>query len=640
MENRLVAYAFTKTILEHNQNHADTFVPHLLKILPRDASFLTKSEIQEKISRSYFITIPIYTIDNIINKAKKQDFIIAKDDEIALKESGLKYVDSLEDEGAVSRRINELLSDIKSHLGDAAKTTDDVMNILLSFINSNLHHLVDFINLDDAVKKELTCAPGTKAEELKISEYFKLAERSKPAIYSTLVDIVHGLIISLISRSKGSEGIDSDFKGIELYLDANFLFNIFEMHHKESAQPSIELLRLLPKYGFTLKVFDFTITEMTRVLKGYEREQFNFRPEIRVDTVYSALKTKGWSNVDVRAFIAQIKSNLEKNGISIEAGKIDLKVDTPQNPEYLSKLREYKADRQELAYKHDIFAIEKIQELRDGIKFSIKESQALFLTSDLTLARFNYEAMGHQNDSSICEVMSDRLLTNILWYKDPISTKDIPLNTIISLHSQGSLVNKRIWARFNSNISRLKMLGKLSAQDEATLLYGSNIEEILSQYTEDDVAKISDRYILEDLLLEAKRRLDSGKRKEIAQKIKEAAEQQQLESGRLLALETETAEMRGADKTKAEITERIEKKSFNRARVYSWILKYELFFVCVILLWDYRALIFTHKSFLTILSAAGAAFFGTPNKILKRMQKIFEEWLAFGIKKELLADTF
>ena len=95
-------------------------------------------------------------------------------------------------------------------------------------------------------------------------------------------------------------------------------------------------------------------------------------------------------------------------------------------------MKAYKGDQQLFHQNHDLFAIEKIKELRRYSIRKIEESKFFFLTSDRKLSRFNYLEMGHQSNGTICEIILDTLLTNILWLKDPRAK--LSLKSIITVH--------------------------------------------------------------------------------------------------------------------------------------------------------------------------------------------------------------
>lgn len=221
-------------------------------------------------------------------------------------------------------------------------------------------------------------------------------------------------------------------------------------------------------------------------------------PGVKVDSIYSNLKSKGWTAEDVREFIQKIEEKIWALGINIEPTDIKLNSYKPQE-EYLSSILKYKPEKSEHSIRHDLIAIEKIQEIRGSKVREIERAKAIFLTSDLKLSNFNYMEMGHKENMTVCEVIPDRLLTNILWLKNPTTIKDIPLKSIIAIHSREILIDKRIWRRFYENVRKLKEDGRIGDKDLSMIFYNRYIEGVLSKLDESDIDKVTPELILEEI---------------------------------------------------------------------------------------------------------------------------------------------
>jgi len=511
MSKILVTYAFIKSIYDKNKDYLDTFSPLTLLTIQRKNKSLNIDEIQKNLFDYYKINIPLYTLKSILKRSKRNGYLDKKDKEYLLTNEGIKFLDSLETEREVERRINYLIDDLKKYINDSSLDEKKVLEIILHFVNKNIESLIYFCedrgNLDliyDMTKK-------TSYENILI-RYFHDIEKENPQIWGTLQDIVYGSIISL---SPSTIDITEEGKKIcylQIFIDSNFLFSLFELHTEEISKPIIELFRLMKEYKFIIKIFDFTIDEVIRVLKGYIKNKNKYISGIGVSSIYSTLKNKNWSSQDVLIFIQNLYDKVKQLGIEYYRTNIDIKNYSPDQ-KHLEDLSEYKYFS-EYNGLHDLAAIEMINKIRGERKWKIEDAKAIFLTSDLKLSKYNFEKMGHKETNTISEVIPDRLLTNILWLKDPTKIKDLPLSMVISANSNDLLINKRIWSRFILNLKNLKESNKINDLDISMLFYNNYIVDVLSDFGELDIEKIDDDFILEESL-KSKQQIDELTKKKL-----------------------------------------------------------------------------------------------------------------------------
>jgi hypothetical protein len=290
---------------------------------------------------------------------------------------------------------------------------------------------------------------------------------------------------------------------------------------------------------------------------------------VKVNSIYSNLKSQGWTIEDVREFIQKIEEKIWELNIKIEPTDIDFLTYVPKKKEYIEKVLKCKPilpyQTERLRY-HDIAAIEKIEELRGSSVREIEKSKAFFLTSDLRLSRCNFFEMGHKGKATICEVIPDRLLTNILWLKNPTLVKDIPLRLIIAIHSREIFIDKRIWRRFYEIAIKLKQEGRITDKDLSMLFYNHHIEKILSSLDESEIEEVKP-----DLILEEIQKISSGIDSETQRKLDE---QKKIFEDELAKrdLEKEKNWSRRIEELKLAIKIRSERRSKLLANVGSWII--------------------------------------------------------------------
>lgn len=492
MINKMIySYALAKAMYEKEKDYIDTYYTFILKILPIDKVSLDLDCVSEKVEEKFNIIIPEVSLKSIITRAKKSGYLFVekkqKKWQIKISDKGIKYVGGLETESNVKRKIDELLNDILNYFKDDKLNMQNINKIFFSVIDKNIELLREYFSphsrplTNKYIKKK-------SGYEKKLFKYIKLAENQKPRYWEMLRNIVYGSIITTAAFSKNISVLDKKFKYVQIFLDSNFIFSLFDLHYPEINKATKELFSLLKSYKFKLKVFDFTLDEMINVLSNYARKQNIYYKDIKVNSIFSNLKTKGYTIEDMKEFIRKIENKLWDLNIEIVPTTIDLDKYIPDESQ-ISKIMQYKPKFGNITniYNHDLAAIEKIKEIRKTKVREIEKSKAIFLSSDLKLAKYNHIEMGHRKNLTIGEVIPGRLLTNILWLKNPTIKEDIPMDTIISVYSGESMITREIWERFCENIEKLKKEGRIQDIDIATLLFDKQMEDILTNLDDSDI---------------------------------------------------------------------------------------------------------------------------------------------------------
>ena len=327
-------------------------------------------------------------------------------------------------------------------------------------------------------------------------------------MFSTLEDIIAGGIISTIIYSTNIEVIKKKFEKISLFLDSNYLFRLFGLSFKEQNQPAEELFELIKSQpNIELRVFDFTIEEFTNVLKNYQIEQYYYPPGLKINSLYSSLKALGWTSADLKEFIVNLENKLKQFGISIYPTTVDLNVSSLFSEERRALLARYKTDQTFRGQNHDLSAIDQIRLFRKESKKKIESCEALFLSSDIKLSKFNYLEDKHKGNSTISEVMPDKLFTNYLWLKNPVHNKEIHISSWISLNKRHFYIDRSVWQAFYDNLKKLREKGKITDTDISILIYDKQIQSILTDTDPSDIEYIEAEWIL-DCIIKAKNRQD------------------------------------------------------------------------------------------------------------------------------------
>jgi len=592
MVGSIYTYALIKALYDEGRDYIDSFWPFAVKVIPSRKP-VTPSSIQKNLRNRFNLEMPLHVLEIVLARAKGRNYILKERDELTgnikyrLTKIGLDYSTKLETDKEADRRINALLESVRKFFVEkgVSLSLNQIRRLLLYFLQKNIDLLVERIN--PSVSLNVRTPSGFKGNDRYLLMYIKSADQQEPYNYRTLQDMVMGSIISVLLYVEKPEEIikirTRKFSHCQVFLDTNFVFSALGLHTKDFNEPAKELLDLLKRYDFDLKVFSFTVDEICRVINFYPSESYRYPTNIRVNTLYSNLKRKGWTKADAREFIINIEQTLLQQGITIERMKdINLNKYTPDEG-LKDTIRKYKPDQTAFHRNHDLAAIAKIKELREKPMRRIEDSKAFFLTSDGRLTRFNFEELGHRESATICETISDRLLTNILWLKNP-NTKP-PLKSIIAAHSRDLFVNRRVWDRFYEALQKLKREGKIKDEDISTLFWHSYVEDALRSIEETETKKITSQFVMEEIEKAEKLReeeiekrikgIEKAKETEMEKKLREKEKEFSESLERSISEAELRKERKWLDKiqrSKESLRERSKTEAASRSTIYTLFL--------------------------------------------------------------------
>ncbi len=637
--NRLYyTYSLVKALYERGQDYIDAFWPFVLRVLSENGTSMSLVSMQEKLRESFNLDIPEHSLKSVLTRAKHGGYVDYSGKgkgQLAIAEKGRQYVDKLEPEREVERRINTLLEDIRVCLNkefELPLTLGDVHDIVLSFINENIEHIIECFNPASGTSQLKVPVPRTRRHEGELVRYLEVAEKEKPTLYKTFQDLVYGSVIYTSASSLDIAEINKKFEDTQLFLDTNFLVCILELDFPEVNKPAKELFHLLRANRFKIKIFDFTLGELVNLLQTYSKKQYLFNIDERLCSMFTNLKWCGWTSEDAKVFISKIEDKLWNLGIDIEPTYVEVKSYKPQKEEYLSAILKYRPMQNEMSRNHDLAAIEKIKEIRGSPKRHLEKAKAFFLTSDRLLSKANFFGMGHKEKATICEVIPDHLLTNILWLKNPTVGKDIPMKSVIAIHSRKMFVEKRVWERFIENLNKLKEERSISDKEIAMLFYNRYIEKALLEYEESDVDKIQPELIFELI-------------KDAARKIGAEAQEKLEEQRRGLEASFQRIEKKLGKRWEEKllgIKKKLEANSKREAKLWVNVVSYDVialvtFVVFVIVKTNFETIQPIHLA-LSVVIPLAFAYFGIKFR-LRRVKVRFEGVLFNKIYKKKLSQV-
>lgn len=499
---KLHTYALIKALFDQSKDYFDALCPLVLGAIS-DVSYSDLNTVQSKLKASLGIEIPLHILKTLCGRAKTHNYAEQErgTSNFRITKGGQHYLSNLEPVVDVQRRTNALLSSMETFFLSKGEILDQqqAQKLVESFIQDNLDGVIDFINPKQTTEGRAR-ALGRKEGAL-IVEFIKGIQESKPDEYKQFTELVFGSILSTLLSAENSSDVteieNRKLKRATIFFDTNIVFSLLGFHSDESNTASTELLALLKSLNFPLKVFDFTVDEICRVINGYIPNKHRYPKNLPIDHIYSVLRKKNWGTSDVVDFISNVEERIESLEINIFQTDINLEeYESSRNENLRPKIASNKKeDSRGLSTSHDLAAVDKIREFRKKSVRKIEDAEAFFLTSDFALHRTVFFGLGHRDNGTLTEVVFDRVLANILWLKNP--KINIPLNTIIATHSRDLLIDRKIWDKFYVVLGRLRNDEKITEGQIENLFFRNNITSLLQEFGQGDTEKINENLVME-----------------------------------------------------------------------------------------------------------------------------------------------
>ena len=144
MDRSIYTYALIKSLYDHGQDYIDSFWPFAIRVIPADGA-VEAGSVQRELNGKFGFKIPLHVLEIILTRAKRRGYVEKKDEKrYELTKKGIEYLDKLETEKQVERRINDLLEDMRGFFqkGNLSLNVDQINDLLLSFLQKNIEYLV------------------------------------------------------------------------------------------------------------------------------------------------------------------------------------------------------------------------------------------------------------------------------------------------------------------------------------------------------------------------------------------------------------------------------------------------------------------------------------------------------------------
>lgn len=496
MEKALVTYSLIRALYDEGRDYIDSFWPFAIQVLPLDQSLMSPQLVADRVAEEFSLSIPVHTTRTLLQRAKQRGrYIFRRNGAYALTNDGLDYIQKMETRRSVERRLSAFIDAASAYL-----TKKNVAFVDRTYTQKIIEQVIERSNrvFDFAVERpEKVKRSSFVGDEAAVLSFFSHVESADPEQFNTLRDLILGSTLAGLLRRTYISDATRRFKPATLYLDTNFLLSVFRLRFPIQCRPALELIRLLSENPrFTLRVFDFTLEEVFVLLRGFAREGKKYPASIKIDSLYASMKSNRWTTSRVTEFISGIEDELEALGISVLTTGIRLEDSPLPDSDVVGRYMNYKPEQSGRGRAHDLQAIDMVGNLRKFKVRRVEDAEVFFLTEDTRLSNYAFIELGHKKNETISEVMPDRLLTNLLWLKDPQVLERIPVETVIAMHSRDLFIHKAVWLRFVGVLEDLQRADTLTDEAASVLIYDAQVHKDLAGLGTGNVAPVDEDWVL------------------------------------------------------------------------------------------------------------------------------------------------
>jgi hypothetical protein len=289
----LQTYSLIKALYDRGKDYIDSFWPILLQVMPSDKRPLAPTAAADEIKQRFGLSIPVHTVQTLAERAKRaHSYLSRESSQYALTDKGIAYLEALETPRQVERRLSALIDHAIANLGvlDARFQSSQFTWEAISAVIENNTLVFEFV----IERQQSSGAATSPTVEQLVLDYFSNLERTEPLHFETLRDLILGSTLVGILKRDDINDATRHFRPTELFLDTNVLLSLLNLRFEVQCRPAAELLHLLTRSArFSLYVFDFSIAELTALLRGYDSGGKTFIPHVKVQALYSSLQFRG-----------------------------------------------------------------------------------------------------------------------------------------------------------------------------------------------------------------------------------------------------------------------------------------------------------------------------------------------------------
>ncbi|MDT7827650.1 hypothetical protein RQM65_03090 [Pricia sp. S334] len=481
MNRTILSLAIIKTHWDKNKaDYIDNFIPLTANLLKENQySEVDFNQFQKDFQERYGLHIPINALVTIFNRAKTKGLVYREHGKIYVKKENLPDHDLAIASKDIERKFNRLTDTIQKYAKDQLETdlhNTEIEEGLLSFLKE--HDLdILFAAKDKSVLPDVK--PKNKIKYV-ISKFSIHAYESNPQIFQFLLDVSIGHALSGAILYSEFNSFSGKLKDLNIYLDTPIILNLLGFNGEFKQQSVQELINILVEEKANVFILDTTRGEVDSILSDCHRwlEKGIYDLE-KASRVLRYCHRNGIS-----------ASDLEQTMVGLDRLLSDNQITSTRVPSYDEK--EFVIDEEKLSdtifktygsiidnfdsvlaeqkgtIQRDVKVLSGIYRFRKGHNpKSIKDSKALFITSNTALAFASKRFESLQNGSSftIPSCLTDVFLGTVIWLQSPQRVETINSKKFMAECYSAIQPSDKLIKKYLAEIEKLKSNNKISNDD-------------------------------------------------------------------------------------------------------------------------------------------------------------------------------
>jgi len=493
----VISLAFIKTNHDSKKNdYLSMFLPLIEECIRADDNeIISRERIQGLMRDNFGLTIPLHVIKALISKLKHKGILIQKD-LILYKNPNTEFDSDFKNKQQKIQRtyqsLNLELCKFAKEIKDKTYSEEEAEQLLLSFISYNQVKILRS-EVNEPIFPEL---PELSTEEkIIVSEFINYANKCDQLLFEKIETIVIGFMLVNALYLPNLENTNKKFCRTQVFFDTSFIIYSLGYSGEEYRQPCIELLDLLYANGAQLRCFAHTEEEIKGILIACSK-RLNQNNDTSFGRSIRFFVSQGFTSSDVLLMVSELRSNIEQLRIKV--------IDKPkyEDHEYViaeeelektlvSRIPNYKNKLE--ALEKDIESIASIYRLRKGKNsLFIEDCQAIFITTNYSLIQGVEEFHRIENNDSIPPIISDFMMTNIVWLKTPTKAPTLPMKRIIADCYAAVQPSEALISKWLIEVEKLHKVSRITEDDYYFLRCSDEAISSLVNYTMGDSNEITE----------------------------------------------------------------------------------------------------------------------------------------------------
>ncbi len=502
--NTFISLAVLKTNWESGKSdYIDNFKPFVICCLEcSEKKELCLSEITSCIEEKFGLKMPDNSIKTILRRLTRKKEVSLNDGMYSLlKETNIKEKLELSTQEFL-RHYNAVISaltDFALNEGidgwDNEKSESELLFVLKDYTFSLLNTALKGSPLPEISKESDT-------DRYIVSKFIGNIHDESPDLFSYLETVLKGSMLTNALAFSDLSSIKKKIKNLSIYLDTNFILSLLGKQGEEEFEACNAIIDLCIELGVDLKCFAHTQDECISVMRTVAIKLRNGDRSGYGPLYLNCLK-KGTTAGDLDLEILSLDKNLKKLKIKIDNEQVINNYQDYDEAELEDILKDniYYREDNENALIRDIRSIQGINNYRKGKCYlSFEDCRSIFLSTNTRLCvAANKFAKNSNKDLCVPQVMTDSMVANLLWLKNPNIAPDLPEKELMSRAYSGMQPSGELWRKYLDQVKKLKDDNKIDEDDLILLTHSNVISNELMDLTKGDPSNINDDLIPEGL---------------------------------------------------------------------------------------------------------------------------------------------